>query len=88
MRLNNLVAPLMAGWLATLVMGAAQAQPRVIERQPEFVVEQLAEGFSIPWGMAFVDSNRLLISERRGDQSAAIDHFKEALARLLQDHPL
>ncbi|MFT5722426.1 MAG: glucose/arabinose dehydrogenase [Motiliproteus sp.] len=31
-----------------------------------YVLEQLAEGLGVPWGMAFVGSNQLLVTERQG----------------------
>ena len=46
---------------------AAAQTPREIEQgHPEFIVEELAAGLGVPWGMSFVDDNRLLFTERGG----------------------
>jgi glucose/arabinose dehydrogenase len=32
-----------------------------------FVLESVSEGLGVPWGMAFIDDHRLIITEREGD---------------------
>ncbi len=53
----------------SLLTGAPSAAqtPRAIEQgHPDFIVEELARGLGVPWGMTFVDRNRLLFTERGG----------------------
>jgi len=44
----------------------AQAFMPVAQENPNFRVEQLAAGLGVPWGMTFLDQQRLLITERAG----------------------
>src|SRR5690606_29437311 len=43
---------------AVLHQGSSEGMP--------FLVEQIAEGFEIPWGMSFIAPEHLLITERPG----------------------
>lgn len=53
--------------LATFATALNAASPRVIQQDsPEIIVEQLAKGLGVPWGMAFISAQQLLISERGG----------------------
>ena len=54
--------------LTSLVTTSLAAEPfRDIEQaHPGIRVEQLVTGLGIPWGMAFIDRQRLLITERKG----------------------
>ena len=54
--------PLIAFLLLGLLLNA---QSLVAEESP-FVIKQLASGISIPWGMALVDNEHLLVTQRRG----------------------
>ena len=38
----------------------------VSQSNPEFSVEQLASGLGVPWGMAFLSKNELILTERQG----------------------
>jgi len=59
-------------WIAAvflLCLGASSWGKVLLKGQDEsfnFVLEQVAEGFEIPWGMAFVSTEQLLVNERRG----------------------
>ena len=49
-----------------ILTGSIAAQPSIESKQHSFRVELFAEGFGIPWGMAFLPDGRLLVSEREG----------------------
>ncbi len=44
----------------------AEHRVRLVSEGTPLVVEPLAEGLAIPWGLAFLDDRNLLITERRG----------------------
>jgi glucose/arabinose dehydrogenase len=50
-------------------IGSTQAANVTIipQKNPIFILEQLAQGLGIPWGMAFLNSNELIFTERNGD---------------------
>jgi glucose/arabinose dehydrogenase len=54
--------------LLTLVSSPVQAQtPRIIKSQDvTFALEPVMDGLGIPWGMAFVSDNLMLVTERKG----------------------
>lgn len=54
--------------LATpLALPALAATPHIIQSdQAAFVLEPVSDGFGVPWGMAFIADNQLLITEREG----------------------
>ncbi|MFT5218211.1 MAG: glucose/arabinose dehydrogenase [Planctomycetota bacterium] len=53
--------------LATIAPALNAASPKVLQQgSPEIIVEQLADGLGIPWGMTFISAQQLLISERAG----------------------
>ncbi len=54
--------------LSLFPLSSAPAQaPREIEQgHPDFIVEELARGLGVPWGMTFLAADRLLITERNG----------------------
>ncbi len=45
---------------------AAQAPREIEQGHPDFIVEELARGLGVPWGMTFVAADRLLFTERDG----------------------
>ena len=57
-----------AAWiaLAGTATVAAPAPAEVDQDDPRIRVELLAQNLGVPWGMAFVGENRILISERSG----------------------
>lgn len=47
---------------------AIAANARVIPQEnPDFILEQVAQGLGVPWGMAFVNSDQLIFTERSGN---------------------
>ena len=54
--------------LLSLVSLPAKAQtPRIIQSQAvTFTLEQVIDGLGIPWGMAFITDNQVLVTEREG----------------------
>ena len=53
--------------LCAFVMAeCAGAQEIVESEEHDFRVETFAEGFGLPWGMAFLPDGRLLVTEREG----------------------
>ena len=54
--------------LLSLVSLPAKAQtPRIIQSQAvTFALEQVIDGLGIPWGMAFIADNQVLVTEREG----------------------
>ncbi len=54
--------------LLSLVSLPANAQtPRIIQSQAvTFTLEQVIDGLGIPWGMAFITDNQVLVTEREG----------------------
>jgi glucose/arabinose dehydrogenase len=54
--------------LCSLIPVNATAEPfrDIAQARPGIRVEQLVTGLGIPWGMAFIDRQRLLVSERSG----------------------
>jgi glucose/arabinose dehydrogenase len=53
--------------LALVPLPAYTASSQVIQSEKvTFVLEQVADGFGIPWGMAFISNNQLLVTEREG----------------------
>jgi glucose/arabinose dehydrogenase len=54
--------------LLTLIpLPGYSASPRIIQSEKvTFVLEKVADGLGIPWGMAFISDTRLLITEREG----------------------
>ena len=54
--------------LATLFAGSVTAQSfqDIEQSNPDIRVEQLFSGLGVPWGMAFVSPQRMLITERKG----------------------
>ncbi|MFV1996732.1 MAG: PQQ-dependent sugar dehydrogenase [Acidiferrobacterales bacterium] len=59
---------LIFGALFTLALVPAWAgSPQIVEsQQARFVVEQVADGLGIPWAMAFLSPDKLLVTERGG----------------------
>jgi len=53
--------PLVLIFLAALIVSESQAN-----NCPKYQVERVAEGLGVPWGMALLDPNTLLITERGG----------------------
>ena len=45
---------------------AAQPFAQVAQQNPVIQVQQLLSGLGVPWGMTFIDAERLLITERAG----------------------
>ena len=67
------------------------ASPQAIQSEKAaFVLEQVADGLGVPWGMAFVSQTRLLITEREGSiklldiQSKTLTPVQDAPAVLVQ----
>ena len=53
--------------LAVLPLPGNAASPQVIQSEKvAFVLEEVADGLGIPWGMAFISDTLLLITEREG----------------------
>ena len=53
--------------LTPLALPALAATPRIIQSdQVAFVLEPVSEGLGVPWGMAFIAANQLLITAREG----------------------
>ncbi len=53
--------------LFVLASSTLAQTPREIEQgHPDFIVEELARGLGVPWGMSFVAADRLLLTERTG----------------------
>ena len=53
--------------LTPLALPALAATPRIIQSdQVAFVLEPVSDGLGVPWGMAFIADNQLLITEREG----------------------
>jgi glucose/arabinose dehydrogenase len=53
--------------LTPLSLPALAATPRIIQSdQVAFVLEPVSDGLGVPWGMAFIADNQLLITEREG----------------------
>ena len=44
----------------------ASSPRRVAQANPDFVIEELARGLGVPWGMTFLTPQTLMISERGG----------------------
>lgn len=53
--------------LLALASGCAESPSQVQSEKANFVIEQLADSLQIPWGMAFLSDDQLLITERRGE---------------------
>ena len=51
---------------AFVMVECAGAQEIVESQEHDFRVETFAEGFGVPWGMAFLPDGRLLVTEREG----------------------
>jgi len=50
-----------------LALPVLAATPRIIQSDTAaFVLEPVSDGFGVPWGMAFITDNQLLITEREG----------------------
>ena len=50
-----------------LALPALAATPRIIQSDKvAFIVESVSDRFGVPWGMAFIADNQLLITEREG----------------------
>jgi len=60
---------------------AAQSFDNVDQANPDIRVEQLLSGLGVPWGMAFVSPQRMLITERSG-QAHLLDLQTRALETL------
>jgi glucose/arabinose dehydrogenase len=53
--------------LTPLALPALATTPRIIQSdQVAFVLEPVSDGLGVPWGMAFIADNQLLITEREG----------------------
>ena len=53
--------------LTLLPLPGYSASPRIIQSEKvTFLLEKVADGLGIPWGMAFISDTRLLITEREG----------------------
>lgn len=58
---------LLLSLLALLPLPNYAASPQVIKSEKEmFLVEEVTDGLSIPWGLAFISNTQLLITERAG----------------------
>jgi len=73
--------------LSILLVGQCLARPVLFGRSEgmEFQVEEIAGGLGIPWGMTFLDSDRLLFTEREGRIS--ILHLSTGKRTVLQGGP-
>ena len=73
--------------LLSLVSLSSNAQtPRIIQSQAvTFAVEQVIDGLGIPWGMAFIADNQVLITEREGRISLL--HTTSGKRSILQGAP-
>lgn len=69
--------------ILVIVCSTVQAQrPRVIQsNEVAFQLELVKEGLGIPWGMAFIADNRMLVTEREGKISL-LDTISGKLTRL------
>ena len=45
----------------------ADSPQRVASDKATFVLENIIEGLGVPWGMAFISANQLLVTEREGN---------------------
>ncbi len=52
--------------LSVMLASAAHAADRAVAT-PGFELEQVADGLGVPWGMAFLDAERIIFTEREGD---------------------
>jgi len=52
--------------LGAMLASAAHAADRAVA-PPGFELEQVADGLGVPWGMAFLDAERIIFTEREGD---------------------
>ena len=58
---------LLLSLLALLPLPNYAASPQVIKSEKQtFLVEEVTDGLSIPWGLAFISNTQLLITERAG----------------------
>lgn len=64
----------------SLIVSNASSASAVKSEVETFKVDLLAEGLGIPWGMAFVDEQQLLITERRG----AVKHLDLKTGKLTE----
>ena len=54
-------------WLCLLPLSKAENPTFIIKSEGvEIKVEQVADGFGIPWGMSFLSTNKMLVTERSG----------------------
>ncbi|MFT4608925.1 MAG: glucose/arabinose dehydrogenase [Chitinophagales bacterium] len=53
--------------LAAQISAALAANITIIpQKNPDIVIEQLAQGLGVPWGMAFLNADELIFTERSG----------------------
>ncbi len=58
---------LLSSLLALVSLPANAQTPRIIQSQAvTFALERVIDGLGIPWGMAFITDNQLLLTEREG----------------------
>ncbi len=68
--MNNIVAGLkiLLFLLAALISSAQAANITIIpQKNSAFILEQLTQGLGVPWGMAFLNRDELIFTERSGD---------------------
>ncbi len=68
--MNNIVAGLkILLFLLAVLIGSAQAANITIipQKNSAFILEQLTQGLGVPWGMAFLNRDELIFTERSGD---------------------
>ena len=54
--------------LALLPLASHADSPRIIESEKAtFALEEIIDGLGVPWGLAFISDNQLLITEREGN---------------------
>ena len=64
--LLSLVHGLTLAALAAAPPASAASFPVIEQGYPGVVVERIAGGLGVPWGMTFLDADRLLVTDRRG----------------------
>ena len=64
---NTQLFLLVISWLCLLSLSKAESSTFIIKSEGMNVkVEQIADGFGVPWGMVFLSTNKVLITERSG----------------------
>jgi glucose/arabinose dehydrogenase len=52
--------------LLVTLQGSAASPTEISQSSPTFKLEQIANGMGIPWGMAFLNQNEIIFTERQG----------------------